>query len=272
MGPGHGMPIVPGMRPDMPMNQGIPIGQRIPIRPGMENRLPMGGEPSGIPPPGPMGDVMAPPPLCDPGIISAGRPREMPVGEENLLPPGLAKQLAEGSAKLQRSSNEGSLSDLHNATAPTVKIPMKENKSDSPGVPFLGQKRDDLGPFMGPDLSSLGHLPMGWPQAPVSTGHMFGPITPSANQGPKPEHMEPIGSFLPTFGNLPNPLQMNQSGFPTSVLFPSDLQHPLREESLATNPLPSNPNADPGVPEGSPQTPPNLNMHRPFHFSLDSEE
>jgi len=219
---------------------------------------------------GPLGDVLGPPPLCDPGIISAGRPREMPVGEENLLPPGLVKQLAEGTAKLQRSSNEGSLSDLHNATAPTVKIPTKENKSDSPGVPFLGQKRDDLGPFLGPDLSSLGHLPMGWPQAPASTGNMFGPITPASSQGPKPEHMEPIGSFLPTFGNLPNPLQMNQSGFPTSVLFPSDLQHPLREEP--TNSLPSNPNADPGVPEGSPQTPPNLNMHRPFHFSLDSEE
>lgn len=248
-GIGHGMSIVPGM-----MNQGMPFGQGMPP---MDHRLPMGAP----------GDLLGPPPLCDPGIISAGRPREMPVGEENLLPPGLVKQLAEGTAKMQQmSSNEGSLSDLH-----------KENKSDSPRAPFLGHRRDDLGPFMGPDLSSLGHLPMGWPQAPVSTGHMFGPITPSSNQGvgvpvPKPEHMEQIGSFLPTFGNLPNPLQMNQSGFPTSVLFPSDLQHPLREESLPGDPLPSHPTADTGVPEGSPQTPPNLNMHRPFHFSLDSEE
>ena len=72
---------------------------------------------------------------------------------------------------------------------------------------------------------------------------------------------------------------MNQSGFPTSVLFPGDLQHPLNERderyNVPSEPLPTAPSTAPatetGVPEGSPQTPPTINM-RQFNFGLDNEE
>jgi terminal uridylyltransferase len=102
-------------------------------------------------------------------------------------------------------------------------------------------------------------LQAGWPS-------MFGPLS--------------TGPGVPPFTN-------RETGFPSSVLFPGDLKHPLlhpatpplehyldpRLSPLTTNgsnPLPIPPTSKPITPdlllaEGSPMTPPNLNLHT-FNF------
>jgi len=110
-----------------------------------------------------------------------------------------------------------------------------------------------------PESAAPPPLQAGWPT-------MFGPIS--------------TGPGVPPFTN-------RDTGFPSSVLFPGDLKHPLLHPATppidhyldprlsplptnASNPLPIPPTSKPITPdlllaEGSPMTPPNLNLHT-FNF------
>jgi len=170
-----------------------------------------------------------------------------------------------------------------------------------------------MGPMMLP-MIPLGMHQMGmFPLSninPVSS-HQFGPLqgistiptgletTSTSRDGQSitrsiqsDTHAPPLQSGWPTMlGSLapgPSiPFNNHETGFPSSVLFPGDIKHPLLnpatpphelymdtgkipDTSTLTNPLPIPPTSKPITPEvplaeGSPMTPPNLNLHN-FDF------
>eukprot|EP00092_Neocalanus_flemingeri_P032761 GFUD01035632.1.p1 GENE.GFUD01035632.1~~GFUD01035632.1.p1 ORF type:complete len:1660 (-),score=542.26 GFUD01035632.1:232-5211(-) len=163
-----------------------------------------------------------------------------------------------------------------------------------PMIPF-GLPQMGMFPFGGqnPNVSQMnamglmrGPQPGGLPPTPARD-------SPTGNSPHPPEPAPPLQTGWPTmFGPLaagPSipPFTHRESGFPSSVLFPGDLKHPLlhpatppldhyldpRSSPLPTNgsnPLPIPPTSKPITPdvllaEGSPMTPPNLNLHT-FNF------
>lgn len=129
------------------------------------------------------------------------------------------------------------------------------------GMPPTQTRKSPTGSSPNPAESAAPPPPLqaGWPT-------MFGPIS--------------TGPGVPPFTN-------RDTGFPSSVLFPGDLKHPLLHPATppidhyldprlsplptnASNPLPIPPTSKPITPdlllaEGSPMTPPNLNLHT-FNF------
>jgi len=156
-----------------------------------------------------------------------------------------------------------------------------------PMIPF-GMPQMGMYPFGGKNPMGLmrGPPPGGLPPTPARD-------SPTHNSPHPPEATPPLQVGWPTmFGPLaagPSvpPFTHRESGFPSSVLFPGDLKHPLlhpatppldhyldpRSSPLPTNgsnPLPIPPTSKPITPdvllaEGSPMTPPNLNLHT-FNF------
>jgi len=157
-----------------------------------------------------------------------------------------------------------------------------------PMIP-LGLPQMGMIPFGGQNPSVSQMNPMGFMRGPLPGGLPPTPARDSPTNSPHPT--EPTG--WPTmFGPLaagPSvpPFTHRETGFPSSVLFPGDLKHPLLHPATpplehylnsrlspiptnGSNPLPIPPNSKPITPdvllaEGSPMTPPNLNLHT-FNF------
>lgn len=156
-------------------------------------------------------------------------------------------------------------------------------------LPFSGAPPGPNPPHMNP-LGGLlyGQHPAGRapslppaPKLPPSSSALDSPVTGSP-QPPPADPSPPLllggwpttnSMFGPIAGRPTNPMppfsQTRDTGFPSSVLFPGDLQHPLSSDPLPIPPL-SNPTTDQASPEvqmadGSPMTPPNLNLDT-FNF------
>merc|ERR1719470_240781 len=151
---------------------------------------------------------------------------------------------------------------------------------------------NSFGPMMLPmipfGLPQMGMFPFGSQNPSVSQMNPMGLMRggPPGGLPPTPARESPNNSPHPPETTAP-PLTHRETGFPSSVLFPGDLKHPLlhpatpplehyldpRSSPLPTNgsnPLPIPPTSKPITPdvllaEGSPMTPPNLNLHT-FNF------
>ena len=183
-------------------------------------------------------------------------------------------------------------------------VPMEHQGQGSPNsfgpmmlpmIPF-GLPQMGMFPFGGqnpavPQMNPMGLMRGGFPPGGLPPT----PARESPNNSPHPPETTapPLQTGWPTmFGPLsagPSvpPFTHRETGFPSSVLFPGDLKHPLlhpatpplehyldQRSSLlptnASNPLPIPPTSKPITPdvllaEGSPMTPPNLNLHT-FNF------
>jgi len=159
------------------------------------------------------------------------------------------------------------------------------------GMPQIG-----MFPFGGQNPTVPQMKPMGLMRGPMLGGLPPTPAreSPTGNSPHQPESAAPpLQAGWPTmFGPLSSgpsvpPFTNRDTGFPSSVLFPGDLKHPLLHPATpplehyldprlspltnnGSNPLPIPPTTKPITPdvllaEGSPMTPPNLNLHT-FNF------
>jgi len=157
-----------------------------------------------------------------------------------------------------------------------------------PMIP-LGLPQMGMIPFGGQNPSVSQMNPMGFMRGPLPGGLPLTPARDSPTNSPHPtEHTGWPTMFGPlAAGPSVPPFTHRETGFPSSVLFPGDLKHPLLHPATpplehylnsrlspiptnGSNPLPIPPNSKPITPdvllaEGSPMTPPNLNLHT-FNF------
>lgn len=164
-----------------------------------------------------------------------------------------------------------------------------------PMIPF-GLPQMGMFPFSGKNSALSSSNQAGFMRGPPPVGLPPSPAENSPlNNSPRPQ--EPAPPLQPGWpstmfgplaaGTTVPPFTHRETGFPSSVLFPGDLKHPLlhpatpplehyldpRSSPLPTNgsnPLPIPPTSKPITPEvilaeGSPMTPPNLNLHT-FNF------
>jgi len=178
--------------------------------------------------------------------------------------------------------------DPHVGPLPNLGPPHRHPSGDPLGIQSLANlgppgSTPMMMPMMPFGLPPMGLLPFSNPSPGIHFPPSISPPPPAAHSPilgspPSSSSLATWPSSQPTmFGSLTGPVapfNTRDTGFPSSVLFPGDLHHPLLSPGSPTQaslPQPGLPSAmkpsspDPDLASGSPVTPPNLGLHT-FNF------